>query len=124
MHMRIGIFSMTIGSTLTTLASSGVEISCPATGFPKPIIQWYREGVPVESSMMLTIDEDTGTLFTLSISRRKGGTFTCEARNVLGSDSVSSHVKVLGMDISRDFERCFPSLICLSKHIFMLYALS
>lgn len=103
MYMRIGIFSMTIGSNLTTLASSGVEISCPATGFPKPVIQWYRKDVPVESSMMLTIDEDTGTLFTLSISRRKGGTFICEARNVLGSDSVSSHVKVLGMDISRDF---------------------
>ena len=98
-YMRIGIFSMSIGSNLTTLASSGVEISCPATGFPKPVIQWYREGVPVESSMMLTIDEDTGTLFTLSISHRKGGTFTCEARNALGSDSVSSHVKVLGMDI-------------------------
>lgn len=105
MHMRIDIFSMTIGSNLTTLASSGVEISCPATGFPKPVIQWYREGVPVRSSMMLTIDEDTGTLFTLSISHRKGGTFTCEARNVLGSKSVSSHVIVLGMrmDISSDF---------------------
>ena len=46
--------------------------------------------------MMLNVDEDTGTLFTLSISHRKGGEFTCKASNPLGSDSASSFVTVLG----------------------------
>ena len=98
-HMRIDIFAITVGSNLTTLASSGLEISCPATGFPKPVIQWYREGVPVQSGMMLNVDEDTGTLFTLSISHRKGGMFTCEASNTLGSDIASSVITVLGRNI-------------------------
>ena len=97
-HLRIDFFAITIGTNLTTLASSGLEISCPATGFPKPSIQWYREGVPLEPGMMLNVDEDTGTLFTLSISHRKGGTFTCKASNALGSDSASSFVTVLGKD--------------------------
>ncbi|XP_068741513.1 hemicentin-1-like isoform X2 [Montipora capricornis] len=94
-HMRIDVFSMTVGSNLTTLASPGLEIGCPATGFPKPAIQWYREGTPVKLSMMLNVDEDTGTLFILSISHRKGGTYTCVATNVLGSDSASSLITVL-----------------------------
>ena len=98
-HMRIDFFAITVGSNLTTLASSGLEISCPATGFPKPVIRWYREGVPVQSGMMLNVDEDTGILFTLSISHRKGGTFTCEASNTLGSDKASSVIAVLGRNI-------------------------
>lgn len=98
-HMRIDFFAITVGSNLTTLASSGLEISCPVTGFPKPVIQWYREGVPVQSGMMLNVDEDTGTLFTLSISHRKGGMFTCEASNTLGSDRASSVITVLGRNI-------------------------
>lgn len=97
--MRIDFFAITVGSNLTTLASSGLEISCPVTGFPKPVIQWYREGVPVQSGMMLNVDEDTGTLFTLSISHRKGGMFTCEASNTLGSDRASSVITVLGRNI-------------------------
>ena len=103
-HMRIDFFAITIGTNLTTLASSGLEISCPASGFPTPVIQWYREGVPVQPGMMLNVDKDTGTLFTLSISHRKGGTFTCEASNALGSDSASSVVTVLGMVMLFMFE--------------------
>lgn len=95
-HLKIDFFAITIGTNLTTLASSGLEISCPVTGFPKPAIQWYREGVPVEPGMMLSVDEFTGTLFTLSISHRKGGTFTCKASNALGTDSALSFVSVLG----------------------------
>ena len=98
-HMKIDFFAIKIGSNLTTLASSGLEISCPATGFPKPSIQWYREGSPVQPGMTLNVDEERGTLFTLSISYRKEGTFTCEARNALGSDSASSLVTVLGKTV-------------------------
>jgi len=46
--------------------------------------------------MMLNVDEFTGTLFTLSISHRKGGEFTCKGSNALGTDSASSFVTVLG----------------------------
>lgn len=102
-HQSINFFSITIGSNLTALASSGMEIFCPATGFPKPVIKWYREGVPVQSGMMLNVDESTGTLFTLSISHRKGGTFTCEASNTLGTDRASSLITVLGRSKFRFF---------------------
>lgn len=98
-HMNIDIFEIKIGSNLTTLASSGLEISCPTTGFPKPTIQWYREGVPVQLSLMLNVEEDTGTLYSLSISHRKGGRFTCEASNALGSVRASSFITVLGREI-------------------------
>lgn len=50
----------------------------------------------MEPGMTLNVDEVTGTLFTLSISHRKGGTFTCKASNALGTDSASSFVSVLG----------------------------
>ena len=53
--------------------------------------------------MMLNVDEDTGTLFTLSISHRKGGEFTCIASNALGLDSASSFVTVLGENVSHKF---------------------
>lgn len=53
--------------------------------------------------MMLNVDEDTGTLFTLSISHRKGGEFTCIASNALGLDSASSFVTVLGENASHKF---------------------
>lgn len=94
--MTIDFLAITVGSNLTTLANSGLEISCPTTGFPKPSIQWYRHGNPVQPSMMLTVDQETGSLFLLSISYRKGGMFTCEASNALGSDRASSLVTVRG----------------------------
>lgn len=50
----------------------------------------------MEPGMMLNVDEFTGTLFTLSISHRKGGKFTCKGSNALGSDSASSFLTVLG----------------------------
>ena len=99
--MAIDFLAITIGSNLTTLANSGLEISCPTTGFPKPFIQWYRDGNPVQPGMMLNVDQETGSLFTLSISYRKGGTFTCEARNALGSDRASSFLAVRGENRTR-----------------------
>ena len=128
--MRIDVFSMTVGSNLTTLASPGLEIGCPATGFPKPVIQWYREGTPVKLGMMLNVDEGTGTLFILSISHRKGGTYTCVATNVLGSDSASSLITVLGMKIDI-FLRFLPILwsyisylLCFFVHLIGLSAIT
>ena len=94
--MEIDFFTITIGSNLTTLASSGLEIKCPAYGFPKPVIRWYRQGIPVEPGVTLKVDNDTGTLATLSIFHGKGGTFTCKATNVKGSVNASSVVTVLG----------------------------
>lgn len=94
--MAIDFLAITVGSNVTTLADSGLEISCPTSGFPKPFIQWYRHGNPVQPGMMLTVDQETGSLFILSISYRKGGMFTCEASNALGSDRASSLVAVRG----------------------------
>ena len=83
--------TLTIGATLTALAGSRVQLSCPADGFPKPSISWQRNGEALETS-----DESGDSLVITKLRVGDQGIYTCTATNVFGFDSSSSSYTVLG----------------------------
>ncbi|XP_055846057.1 titin-like [Episyrphus balteatus] len=68
-----------------------VRLTCQVMGYPRPEITWYKGDDVVEESRRTVITDD-GQFITLEITSTKlddSGTYTCTARNELGS--VSCH---------------------------------
>ena len=87
-----------------------VVLACSATGLPRPSIQWYKDGVLLMNESLTSIYteefENNGLLFTTSILELCSvggddvGTYSCQATNNIGNDSVEFEVQVmLGLDI-------------------------
>uniref|UniRef100_A0A3B3RM53 Ig-like domain-containing protein n=1 Tax=Paramormyrops kingsleyae TaxID=1676925 RepID=A0A3B3RM53_9TELE len=91
-------------SDVVVKVHSPATLSCRAEGFPEPTIEWYRNGLPVETdkqdgqSQPVVLPE--GSLFFLSlVPGRRGqsqeGVYTCVARNSAGkavSRNASLHI--------------------------------
>ena len=82
-----------------------VSFTCQATGIPVPTIRWYFNGTPVNviNTMKYTISEmsvnTTGnnvTLTIMSVESSDVGTYTCNATNVLSTDTSSGVLTVNG----------------------------
>nr|XP_023690610.1 roundabout homolog 4 isoform X1 [Paramormyrops kingsleyae] len=94
-------------SDVVVKVHSPATLSCRAEGFPEPTIEWYRNGLPVETdkqdgqSQPVVLPE--GSLFFLSlVPGRRGqsqeGVYTCVARNSAGkavSRNASLHIAAL-----------------------------
>lgn len=84
-----------IGSNVTTIPNTPINITCQATGLPKPDITWYkggREVNPVQDRSKVLPD---GTL-VLSESRVDNtGVYTCKATNIDGEDTASTVLTVV-----------------------------
>ena len=81
------------------------SFTCQATGGPVPTISWYFNGAPVNvtNTMKYTISEtsvDTTTinitLTIMSVESSDVGTYTCNATNVVSSDTSSGVLTVNG----------------------------
>ena len=81
------------------------SFTCQATGQPVPTISWYFNGAPVNeiNTMKYTISEVTlntttisNTLTIMSVESSDVGTYTCNATNVVSSDTSSGVLTVNG----------------------------
>ena len=96
-----------------------VQLVCTATGRPYPMIQWYKDGVLITndtSSLTSIYNEEfdnNGLLFTSSIlevcsvGADSRGTYSCQALNTAGNDSVEFEVQVT-LGISMCGQLCMP----------------
>ena len=80
-----------------------VFITCQASGTPIPTISWYFNGAPVDkddamkymiSEMLLNPITKNSTLTIMSVELSDMGTYTCDAANVVSSDSSSGVLTV------------------------------
>ena len=88
------------------LEGDTINLVCTATGRPFPTIQWYRNGVLLTNdSLSLTSIydeqlESSGLLFTSSILEicsvraNDTGTYSCQAFNPAGNDSVEFGIQI------------------------------
>ena len=83
-----------IGANLTALEDSSVTIKCNVTGFPPPRVTWTKDGELISSDFRVLVRGDTATI--LELKAQDEGAYRCLASNVLGSDSVGSHVTSVG----------------------------
>ena len=79
------------------------SFTCRATGEPVPTISWYFNGIPLADGAPHTISETSvntttinSTLTIMSVQSSDVGTYTCNATNVVSSDTSSGVLTVNG----------------------------
>ena len=81
------------------------SLTCQATGEPVPTISWYFNGAPVDeantmkytiSMMSLNTTIINNTLTIMNVQSSDVGTYTCNATNVVSSDTSSGVLTVNG----------------------------
>ena len=81
------------------------SFTCQATGEPLPTISWYFNGAPVDaantmkytiSMMPLNTNTINTTLTIMDVQSSDVGTYTCNATNVVSSDTSSGVLTVNG----------------------------
>ena len=81
------------------------SFTCQATGQPVPTISWYFSGTPVDeantmkytiSMMSLNITTIRNVLTIMNVQSSDVGTYTCNATNVVSSDTSSGVLTVNG----------------------------
>ena len=90
----------------TTNEFQSVNFTCKATGEPVPNISWYFDGelinisdnnikyTVVSEALNITTTENTLTVYNVTSS--DVGMYSCIAKNIVGNDSNSGHLKVNG----------------------------
>ena len=82
-----------------------VSFTCQATGQPVPTISWYFSGTPVDkantmkytiSMMSLNTTTIRNVLTIMNVQSSDVGTYTCNATNVVSSDTSSGVLTVNG----------------------------
>ena len=86
--------------------SQNITFLCQAMGEPVPDISWYFNGVMINvsdnsskymiMSRSLNITTTENTLTVYNVTSSDVGTYTCNATNVVGNDSISGHLQVNG----------------------------
>ena len=89
-------------------AGSPLTLPCTASGWPRPAILWQREGRLLSPSDELLLLAD-GSLRITAVEPRVAGTYTCIAKNVIGTDMATVEIGVEG-------ERRLASLCFLSAY--------
>ena len=75
------------------------SFTCQATGEPVPTISWYFNSTPVdEANTMMSLNTNTisNTLTIMNVQSSYVGTYTCNAANVVSSDTSSGVLTVNG----------------------------
>ena len=81
------------------------SFACQVTGEPVPTIRWYFQGIPVNetntmkytiSVMILNTTTISSTLTIMSVESSDVGTYTCNATNVVSTDTSSGILTVNG----------------------------
>ena len=73
--------------TQTVNASANIRLQCNATGVPKPVISWTKDG----GSKSLGSSE---VLFLYNVNHKDKGIYLCKASNKIGNITASSNLLI------------------------------
>ncbi|CAH3029201.1 unnamed protein product [Porites evermanni] len=79
---RLPIFIKVPPSLATPVQGSTFQVSCQADGFPRPMINWTRVGMPLPAGKT---NINQGTLTINNLSPADNGFYDCVATNVMGT---------------------------------------
>ena len=74
---------------------SKVTLLCEATGIPRPVGKWYKDGLPVSRKNTVRVKGMVSFLSLESVTTLHQGIYWCEARNVEGWKRSSRTTLVL-----------------------------
>lgn len=82
-------------SNQTLPIRSVASLSCRAIGNPKPVISWYKDGIPVAQSDKIIIDDSSGLLTITELNKNDdSGLYTCVASSKSGKSTWSGFLKL------------------------------
>ena len=87
--------SLSIGDNLTALTNTSITIQCPTSGVPTPTVTWTKDGEEILNDGRYRIQDD-GTLLINEALEEDSARYACIADSVIGKDSASSMVKIVG----------------------------
>ena len=87
--------TLTIGDNVTALTNTSITIQCSTSGVPTPTVTWTKDGQEIPSGGRYTVQDD-GSLVISKTEADDNARYTCIADSVVGKDSASSTVEVLG----------------------------
>ena len=74
------------------------NISCKATGFPKPTLRWtFSEHGDLPQGAVVEYNESRSFLKLKNVSKLMAGTYKCTAKNKANSTTATATLRVLGM---------------------------
>ena len=74
------------------------NISCKATGFPKPKLRWTSsEDRDLPQGAVVEYNESGSFLKLKNVSKLMAGTYKCTAKNKANSTTATATLRVLGM---------------------------
>uniref|UniRef100_T1GBY5 Ig-like domain-containing protein n=1 Tax=Megaselia scalaris TaxID=36166 RepID=T1GBY5_MEGSC len=69
-------------------------LKCKAVGAPKPVISWYKEGLPVISSPRVNLTTNGDLIISSLNIKEDPGLYTCVASSRSGKSTWSSYLSV------------------------------
>ncbi|XP_065062497.1 peroxidasin homolog isoform X2 [Rhopilema esculentum] len=81
----------------TVRAGNTIFFQCAASGAPKPVISWIKDGVQVSSGNRYSVNSSTGVLEIRDIGKEDEGRWECAARNSIGFSSEVFELRVIGL---------------------------
>ena len=92
---------MTVGSTVEVLSGTKVTLTCQYSGFPEPTVKW---NVLDKEGQVMKQDEGNevvnGSLVLTALQPSDSAEYVCSVRNVAGTASASTKLKVFGKEQS------------------------
>ena len=87
--------SLSIGDDVTALTNTNITIQCPASGVPTPTVTWTKDGDQVPGDGRYAVQDDDSLLISEAVEE-DSARYTCIADSVIGKDSASSKVQIVG----------------------------
>ena len=85
-------------SNQTVPEGKPANISCEATGFPKPTLNWtFSEAGDLPEGALVEYNEGRSFLKLKNASKLMEGAYKCTAKNKANSTAASATLRVLGM---------------------------
>ena len=85
-------------SNLTIPEGKPANISCKATGSPKPTLRWtFSEDRDLPQGAVVEYYESRSFLKLKNVSKVMAGTYKCTAKNKANSTTATATLRVLGM---------------------------
>lgn len=80
-------------------AGNTIFFRCEASGAPKPVISWIKDGVQVSKGNRFSVNSNTGELEIKDIGKEDEGRWECAARNSIGFASEVFELRVIGENV-------------------------